>query len=516
MAGDPLPISALPTQVQAAEGKLTLWADYASADQTSAPLYLVNRTGKDLELEAQEGDLRIKLEFKKENGAWTRAQSHIHSWCGNSYVTVQLPANQFFALRGYRAAKGQQHAVRYSIYRGLKLTSNTGEGLVSPDDIEVVERDILTMLKIPHTIIGTFWTYSRGDRSPSALNECMPVLRILPLFERNAVLLEEVRDFRRAVSAVQPATAETEAALQSIDKVLSHPWSSDPSVPITELCIQRVLNAPDAHPGIRDIPETLAWNILMDTATAISPTQVPGELPDDLKRWQPVLTRAEQLLGQPETAPAMRKVLLNILASGGVVEPLVSDTTVLAWVKSPHKELQIPGAQALLRRGQKLQLLQLAQDLPPQAQISVLVALEREKESIRFVPVALQFPSEEERYWTHCFSTQPLESVAALPRGAFFAGDAARLPLREFLIKEAKRGMAAGADFPLDPQQAELLTLAVQFLDRFSNAEDDDLLRDLTKHRGTLRNTLDVTAVVAAKAQEVLDQRAEYLKASRR
>lgn len=79
-AADDVPVKNLPAHVKAPAGKLTLFADYKAARRGRVPLYLVNRTGKKLEFEAQDGALYVKLQAKEKDGTWARAQGHAFSW----------------------------------------------------------------------------------------------------------------------------------------------------------------------------------------------------------------------------------------------------------------------------------------------------------------------------------------------------------------------------------------------------------------------------------------------------
>lgn len=521
-AGNPQPLPALPAQVQAAEGELTLWADYTSAEKSSVPLYLVNRTAADVVLGTQDSDLGIKLEFKKADGVWTRAQAHLSSFCGNSYYPVTLPAGHFFMLRGYRAAGGEPHLVRYAFHGGLKLVSNTGEGLVSPGDISAVRRDYLAMEQIPYPLYSAIDSYIKGRRDPGTLAECTAILHMLPLLEREEILMDKAAALRKTLAA-EPFTAERQEAIQAIDQVLAHQWTSGPptSASPTQLCMQRILDAPGAAQQIKQLPEHIAWNILADAARRIKTSNV-----NELSAWKAVLARAEQLLREPNTPSAVRSGARSLLGIGRVVEPLVPDVTVTAWLKSPCQELQDSGAQALVRRGQKPQLVQLSWGLSPEAQMAALRALAQAHllRPSRDGAVPPSPSDEEKRYWTHCFRTQTLESIRAGAANASAMGDAVRHPLRDLLIQEAIRGGSAEKAFPLDKRQAVMLPYAIWILEEFHNAEDDSLLRDLSKHQGVAEqqdlyaaeSTGPVRPVVAEAAKAVLQRRAESSKAAPR
>src|SRR5262249_26871134 len=96
ISGDARPIVGLPAGAAAPEGKLTLYADYDSARDEHVKVYLINRTGRTLDIPNQDGDPYLKLEARQ-SGAdpWQRAQRHLYSDCGNSYMSrPSLPNDQ--------------------------------------------------------------------------------------------------------------------------------------------------------------------------------------------------------------------------------------------------------------------------------------------------------------------------------------------------------------------------------------------------------------------------------------
>jgi len=140
-AAESTPLSKLPAQVKAPADKLTLFADYGDVRREEVALYLVNRTGKKLSFESQDGQLYIKLQAKEKNGTWARAQGHLFSWCGNSYfMHPELPHGHFLRLRGHYPGKGETREVRYRFY-GNDLVSNVGQGRVDPAEIKKCRGD---------------------------------------------------------------------------------------------------------------------------------------------------------------------------------------------------------------------------------------------------------------------------------------------------------------------------------------------------------------------------------------
>ena len=140
-AAQSTPLSKLPAHVKAPKGKLTLFADYGDVRTGEVALYLVNRTGKKLSFESQDGQLYIKLEAREKDGTWARARGHMFSWCGNSYfMHPELPHDHFFLLRGQYLRKGESREVRYRFY-GKNLVSNAGKGRIDPAEIKRCRAD---------------------------------------------------------------------------------------------------------------------------------------------------------------------------------------------------------------------------------------------------------------------------------------------------------------------------------------------------------------------------------------
>ncbi|APR81914.1 Hypothetical protein A7982_07263 [Minicystis rosea] len=132
ITGAARPVAALPVGVVAPEGKLTLYADYAGARGERITLYLVNRTGRSIDLPQQDGDPYLKLEaLDRDSKQWERVQRHVYSDCGNSYMSrPSLPSGQFIEAIGWYPASGETASVRYRLYGGVEAVSNAGPGHV--------------------------------------------------------------------------------------------------------------------------------------------------------------------------------------------------------------------------------------------------------------------------------------------------------------------------------------------------------------------------------------------------
>lgn len=166
------PLQRLPGHVSAAPGKLTLFADYkdisdatARVPESAGPgfdktikLYVVNRTGKKVILPAQDGDLYLKQEVLAENGLWVRAQTHLYSWCGNSYMAVEVPDESYITRPGAFHSKGKKRKVRYRVYERNRpelekaLVSNVAEALVPEAAMEAARFDAMSVNHVPQTL----------------------------------------------------------------------------------------------------------------------------------------------------------------------------------------------------------------------------------------------------------------------------------------------------------------------------------------------------------------------------
>jgi len=165
-------IDKVPPHVLAPAGQLTLFADYQHPHEDGIPLYLVNRTDRNLAFRPQgDGDPCIRLESRREDGAFERAQLHIPSDCGNSYFYWPIvKRGEFSRMLGYQPASGELRPVRYRMYLNdayvvddsqssddlwrqkktltkipIEVVSNIGQGLVSIQEIKSARYDSLAL-----------------------------------------------------------------------------------------------------------------------------------------------------------------------------------------------------------------------------------------------------------------------------------------------------------------------------------------------------------------------------------
>jgi hypothetical protein len=154
------PNGALPKHVVATAGKLSVFADFKDIRDKFMVVYLVNGTDKPIHLPAQDGDIYLKMEVKDAKGKWQRAQAHAYSTCGNSYISITVPAKSYVRTLGSYPNQGKQRAIRYKLYNryqtaffsankkskaGIDVISNVGQGGVPKDAIERAKYDSMAI-----------------------------------------------------------------------------------------------------------------------------------------------------------------------------------------------------------------------------------------------------------------------------------------------------------------------------------------------------------------------------------
>ncbi len=133
-----IPLTQLPPHLTWPEDVFSVVADYADHEiDGRIPVYLINATSEDVELETQDGNPYLKLEYLDTGGTWRRAQTHWYGWCGNAWFTTVLNPCRAMKFKGYQPARGDTHTIRFAIYRrGHERSSNAGSGLAAVEDIE--------------------------------------------------------------------------------------------------------------------------------------------------------------------------------------------------------------------------------------------------------------------------------------------------------------------------------------------------------------------------------------------
>ncbi|MEP6669640.1 MAG: hypothetical protein ABJF10_10835 [Chthoniobacter sp.] len=480
------PLVELPPDVPVREGEVALWADFAHADAEGVPLYLVNRTNTAQSFSSQDNDIYIELEYRDGAGAWHRAQAHLASDCGNSYQQFVLLPRQFLTLRGYRSSTGSKHAVRYATQIGERLTSNEGKGLISEADLQAVALDSLTAREIPFHIRSLIacWDNMPLPADP-ALPERTEGIRMLAWLPSNPPAFEDLHRLQGKIEALAPSAAR-DTALQAIRETLAK-GDAPKLAPeaLARRCIDRIAHRPTADPAMS---EYMAWCLLADPRYGREPI-VPSTAMRQPERWSEVIAPAVALLQRNERGKHAQ-VAAAILKTGWIVDALVPDEELEAWVLSSSETLSLIGARTFARRARYPRLVALGWKVPAEKQIMLLHVPAFPNEDGRSAhETRSPRDAEESRFWEHCMRSMPVEAANALWSYDFQSGynpfdRQIHDLLRSFFRTEAERGIF---DHDLGAQ-ASGLPVALELLASWRVKEDDALLAALLKHGGFQRS----------------------------
>ena len=83
-------------------------------------IYLANGSSDTIQIDTQDGRIKLLLQGLNEEGSWQYLENFIDSWCGNSYYHVDLPPNNYFVFS-------------YPVTNGDLETKLRFELIVSPD-----------------------------------------------------------------------------------------------------------------------------------------------------------------------------------------------------------------------------------------------------------------------------------------------------------------------------------------------------------------------------------------------
>ena len=477
--GRPRPNVDLPKNIPAPEGQLTLFADFSGPSENKLPLYLVNRTGRDVSFPSQDHVLYIKLEHALEDGGWERAQAHSSSWCGNSYYPVTLLPGHHFQFYGYMPSSGTTAKVRFASYQGSKIISNEGQGFFLPSDVENSRQDPMGR-RVSRTLADLLHPKGNARRNSGIPPEHQVVaLRLLqasgpnPYYQNVAANLAE--DWERKIN---PSKEEFTAA-HAVREILAEPWPKKRSdEALLSLCLDSLANRPTQGGfGLPGNHTAIVWQVLGDLA-AFSTVSDP-------RAWQPVVDLAMTLRTPEDISGIMRVAEVPHLA-----DELLPSSFFETHIFDADLSVQSVCIAALSRRSQLARLTELGWKLNPQAQILVLRALAYPGEREGYQPPSSRNPDydrNEEKFWRYCLESQPLEASYALQRGTSSEHNpfhrTVHDPLREILAREAARGAASDEDFDLGGGGYQW-RMAVEFLASWRLEEDDPLFLKLLEHRG--------------------------------
>lgn len=95
-------------------------------DVKSFPIYIANVSDtKIANLQIQDGSLMMVVEAQDEHKKWKALEYWSHSWCGNSYYTLDLPPQHFAFARGIKCSGDFFTNCRLKVFNGSdSLLSN--------------------------------------------------------------------------------------------------------------------------------------------------------------------------------------------------------------------------------------------------------------------------------------------------------------------------------------------------------------------------------------------------------
>lgn len=470
------PNEALPKHVLAPPGELTLFADFQAADGNGVPLYLVNRTSTAVTPSNQGGDIYIKLEARTPEGEWKRAQSHLKSWCGDSYtVKVTLPAGTFFSFRGYRPKSGRKMTVRYASYGSSAPASNEGIGLINDQDLEAASLDRLATSGVPFPLVNLLYHDLRPlNDSKEALVDVIAALRFLQSYSDNPALKAGARQVAENVSASFTADSAQKTAATTILEILDSSWPKQTS---TDALIQRCISSLRSQKkagktlfGPLEREQRLAWSVLADIAS--QDARVRGTPPFSA-RWQPVAKSISTLLLDSDVfVPESAALLLKVES---FADEFLPDAFFEKCLFARQSYVQAACASVLSRRKKQSRLVDLGWALPPEGQRNVFLALANPPSSSR-APDSLK----EEKFWEHVLHAHPFLGTEVnseqLPK-------IVRPSMREHLLEEAKHTGRLKADFDLNDRRCPIW-VATSKLALSPTPEDREVFEALLSYRG--------------------------------
>jgi hypothetical protein len=148
-------ISELPSQIKAPELGLSLIADYEHPIKDVVLVYLVNRTGKDIQLRGEDLTTALLLEYQDSKGTWKRAipRSGSHG-CG--FVSPMIVHNnRFLTAVGFQSSEGELVPIRFRLSgENPNLVSNVGRGLIDLKQAKLAETDFLAVMSGDFTLVS--------------------------------------------------------------------------------------------------------------------------------------------------------------------------------------------------------------------------------------------------------------------------------------------------------------------------------------------------------------------------
>jgi hypothetical protein len=112
---------------------------------------LANSTRKELSFAAQDTRLDIVREAQDQRRRWRPIEYLPHSWCGNSYHRLSLPAGQSWSFSAPEYSGPFRTKMRFVLMRQEgNVYSNEFEGAIHPDQFEKKEGNTPTNIMDPY------------------------------------------------------------------------------------------------------------------------------------------------------------------------------------------------------------------------------------------------------------------------------------------------------------------------------------------------------------------------------
>lgn len=532
-AGEPLANASLPSYVKAELGDLTLFADIEHPEARGIPLYLINRTGKSINFDCQEGDVYIKLEMQTPDGQWERAQDHQNSDCGNSYYRELLPSGMHFRMLGYQPTQGEPAKIRYVCYGSEACTSNAGEGLYTPMDVKASQTDSIAWYRSIGVIHSHFNPKPRVKDGTIELK--VAILKLAEQLGEVPAVRSSAAQWLKELEAASSPTAEQRQAIPILRDIIQRNWGVRKGhTRILQTCLDAVKtgkNAKTEFGSLQKYPE-VAWEVIQNVAR-IEACHFPDlhDMPKtDNSLWKEIVSlAAAQVQKAPRSSAGW---MIGLLGLGTLANDFLPDETLEPFVLADDTALSNVAVHALATRLKWERLAELGFKLKPESQLPVLLALVRgpyydDGNATLYGVGGLRTSPQGEReseFWLQVIKRQPVEVASALY--SYISNDHNAFsstlfePLKAYWRKETENSDRAGKDFELKKPEYEY-RLPLEFLAAFNDSEDLPLLRSLLRHHGHIIQKGSIgdkpytkqAFVIRHAAAEALKQRGETLPA---
>ncbi len=471
---------ALPGNIPAPDGKLTVFAVPNDGSEGGATLYLVNRTGEPVSLASQDGDLYFKLEFRDGEGRWIRAQNHLDSGCGNSYFSKKLSPGQHFVFAGYLPAAGEVAKVRYRCAKNPALVSNEIEGRFLEEDRIAATSDALVAADIPTSIREYF--FAQGFYHGRFLqNENLQTRGIV-----EALGLISLRGgnvyYRRLAERLLRVLPEEAAEREDLRAILDSPWPErmEPE-PFFMKCLKGASRPQPENPTDQPGRAAFAWWAIGDALAASGGSQGRERISAE------AIAAAYQQLDFVQASNDGRAIAAaaRLLTFDEWTREHIHTRTLLEWTQTTNTTFFAAVCGALAKRGEWETLVELGHAGSVDRRLLLLRHLATDPGD---GGQRLRFPGSDREMalWLECATEEPVRTVEVLHSAASRYGGAGSYfwkflhpPLREFLAKEV-----SDAPFWSAPDLRNTLSLSrvVSFLAAGKSKEDVTLFRSLLAH----------------------------------